>query len=108
MLSGSDIGDMIARKSGAFFYGRDFFHSRTQKGARFFQREVCPPRGLADSLARELWPQDIHVAHIIIDGVINRSDERKNNRNATPMLKPDDIAETYWTLVEQKRERVDF
>jgi NAD(P)-dependent dehydrogenase (short-subunit alcohol dehydrogenase family) len=94
--------DMIARKSGTILFTGATSSIRGRKGALDFSSAKFALRGLADSLARELWPQNIHVAHIIIDGVINRSDERKK-RSATPMLEPDDIAETYWTLVEQKR-----
>ena len=93
--------DMIARKSGAILFTGATSSIRGRKGALDFSSAKFALRGLADSLARELWPQNIHVAHIIIDGVINRSSGSKK-KGADPSLDPDDIAETYWALVEQK------
>jgi NAD(P)-dependent dehydrogenase (short-subunit alcohol dehydrogenase family) len=57
-------------------------------------------RALAQSMAREVGPQGIHVAHVVIDGQINtpRVRERFPDREAHTMLSPDAIAETYWQL----------
>ena len=61
-------------------------------------------RGLAQSLARELQPQNIHVGHIVIDGGIGRAgDQRANERGPDGMLAPDAIAETYLQLHRQHR-----
>lgn len=62
-------------------------------------------RGLAESMARELGPQGIHVAHVIIDGQIltPRARESAPDRSEDTYLDPDEIAETYWHLVEQER-----
>jgi hypothetical protein len=56
-------------------------------------------------MARELWPQGIHVAHIIIDGLIDTAAarERFSPEPGEPMLKPDAMAESYWHLVTQDR-----
>src|SRR5271155_3211971 len=55
-------------------------------------------RGLAQSMARELSPQGIHVAHVVIDGGI-RSDRRPNPPDKPDsMLDPDAIAQTYLDL----------
>src|SRR6201996_8640402 len=60
-------------------------------------------RGLAQSMARELSPQGIHVAHFVIDGGI-RSDARPMPaNNPDSMLEPDAIAETYWAVLQQHR-----
>ena len=60
-------------------------------------------RGLAQSMARELSPKGIHVAHFVIDGGI-RSDARPVSDNAPDsMLDPDAIAETYWATLIQHR-----
>jgi NAD(P)-dependent dehydrogenase (short-subunit alcohol dehydrogenase family) len=60
-------------------------------------------RGLAQALARELSPQGIHVAHIVIDGGI-RSDARPNPADAPDStLDPDAIAETTWHVLHQHR-----
>jgi NAD(P)-dependent dehydrogenase (short-subunit alcohol dehydrogenase family) len=58
-------------------------------------------RGLAQSLARELAPQNIHVAHFVIDGGI-RSDTR-TSEVPDALLSPDAIAETYLSIHRQNR-----
>jgi NAD(P)-dependent dehydrogenase (short-subunit alcohol dehydrogenase family) len=61
-------------------------------------------RGLAQSLARELQPQNIHVGHIVIDGGIAKtSDPRANERGPDGLLDPNAIAETYLQLHRQHR-----
>ncbi|MHB8455024.1 MAG: SDR family NAD(P)-dependent oxidoreductase [Acidiferrobacterales bacterium] len=72
-------------------------------GARFsaFASAKFALRGLVQSLAREFGPQGIHVAHVVIDGIIwsDRAPAGVDERNC---LKPDAIAETYLQLVRQK------
>ena len=60
-------------------------------------------RALAQSMARELGPQGIHVAHVVIDGQINtqRIREISPNREEQTMLSPSAIAEAYWQLHTQ-------
>jgi NAD(P)-dependent dehydrogenase (short-subunit alcohol dehydrogenase family) len=61
-------------------------------------------RGLAQSLARELHPQNIHIGHIVIDGGIAKdADPRANERGPDGLLDPDAIAETYLQLHRQPR-----
>lgn len=60
-------------------------------------------RGLAQSLARELAPQNIHVAHFVIDGGI-RSDRRPEPVDQPDsLLDPDAIAQTYLSILRQPR-----
>jgi NAD(P)-dependent dehydrogenase (short-subunit alcohol dehydrogenase family) len=60
-------------------------------------------RGLAQSLARELSPRGIHVAHVVIDGGI-RSARRPDSPEAPDStLNPDAIARTYLDLLRQER-----
>ncbi|MDP1751729.1 MAG: SDR family NAD(P)-dependent oxidoreductase [Reyranella sp.] len=60
-------------------------------------------RGLAQSMARELSPKGIHVAHFVIDGGI-RSVARPVPVDAPDsLLDPDAIAETYWATLQQHR-----
>jgi NAD(P)-dependent dehydrogenase (short-subunit alcohol dehydrogenase family) len=60
-------------------------------------------RGLAQSLARELQPQGIHVAHVVIDGGI-RSARRPEPADAPDsLLDPDAIARSYLDLLRQDR-----
>ena len=62
-------------------------------------------RGLAQSLARELGPKGIHVAHFVIDGGILRagSDARAASRGDDGMLLPDAIADAYLNTHRQHR-----
>ena len=61
-------------------------------------------RGLAQSLARELAPQNIHVGHFVIDGGIGRADDpRAGERGKDGLLDPDAIADSYLHLHRQHR-----
>jgi NAD(P)-dependent dehydrogenase (short-subunit alcohol dehydrogenase family) len=61
-------------------------------------------RGLAQALARELQPQNIHVCHVVIDGGIRRTgDARAAERGDDGLLEPDAIARTYLQLHRQHR-----
>jgi NAD(P)-dependent dehydrogenase (short-subunit alcohol dehydrogenase family) len=61
-------------------------------------------RGLAQSLARELQPENIHVGHIVIDGgIAKEADPRANERGPDGLLDPNAIAETYLALHRQPR-----
>lgn len=67
-------------------------------------------RALAQSMARELGPRGIHVAHIVIDGAIDTAFIRENfpdlyaRRAEDAILAPDHIAEMYWMLHCQPRD----
>lgn len=58
-------------------------------------------RGLCQSLARELSPKNIHVAHFVIDGCIYQPDRGAPFDDVENTLHPDDIAETYFTIAMQ-------
>ncbi|MDH3236777.1 MAG: oxidoreductase, partial [Alphaproteobacteria bacterium] len=61
-------------------------------------------RGLAQSMARELAPQNIHVAHFVIDGGIgDAGDPRAAGRGEDGMLHPDAIAQSYLHIHRQHR-----
>src|ERR1039458_1453256 len=60
-------------------------------------------RGLAQSLAREFSPQGIHIAHFVIDGGIRSAARAVPADQPDSLLDPDDIAETYWHVLNQKR-----
>lgn len=67
-------------------------------------------RALAQSMARELGPRGIHVAHVVVDGLIDteatraRFPERHAASSRGGMLDPDHIAESYWMLHQQPRD----
>lgn len=60
-------------------------------------------RGLAQSMARELAPQGIHVAHFVIDGGIRNPGRTEAPDKPDSMLNPDAIAETYLHVLRQPR-----
>ena len=60
-------------------------------------------RGLAQSMARELSPQGIHVAHFVIDGGIRSSARTEPTDRPDSMLDPDAIAASYWNVLCQPR-----
>jgi NAD(P)-dependent dehydrogenase (short-subunit alcohol dehydrogenase family) len=66
-------------------------------------------RALAQSMARELGPQGIHVAHVVVDGAIDTPfiaenfPERYAKKSEDGILSPEAIAENYWTLHCQPR-----
>jgi NAD(P)-dependent dehydrogenase (short-subunit alcohol dehydrogenase family) len=60
-------------------------------------------RGLAQSMARELAPQGIHVAHVVIDGGIRSARRPEPADRPDSLLDPDAIAATYLSLLQQPR-----
>jgi len=60
-------------------------------------------RGLAQSMARELAPKGIHVAHFVIDGGIRQPGEARAERGPDGFLDPDAIAQTYLQIHDQPR-----
>lgn len=62
-------------------------------------------RGLAQSMARELQPQNIHVVHVVVDGGIMNPERGRmgNERGPDGFLDPDAIADTYYHLHMQHR-----
>jgi NAD(P)-dependent dehydrogenase (short-subunit alcohol dehydrogenase family) len=61
-------------------------------------------RSLAESMARALWPAGIHVALIVVDGVVDlpRTRERMPDKPDSFFIKPDDVAEIGYRLTEQR------
>jgi NAD(P)-dependent dehydrogenase (short-subunit alcohol dehydrogenase family) len=63
-------------------------------------------RAVAQSMARELGPRGIHIAHVLIDGLIaaeHRPGRSASDRGPDAMLNDDSIAEVYWQLHTQPR-----
>ncbi len=60
-------------------------------------------RGLAQSMARELSPKGVHVAHFVIDGGIRSAARPVPADRPDSLLDPDAIAETYWAVLQQHR-----
>jgi len=79
--------------------------SSVRGGAITFSSAKFAMRGFAQALARELWPKGIHVAHIVVDGVIgeNQLEPDLEDQFSEPLMNPAAIAEVYWGLVKQDR-----
>ena len=60
-------------------------------------------RGLAQSMARELSPLGIHVAHVVIDGGIRPAGQPADPARPDALLEPDAIADSYFLLAQQPR-----
>jgi NAD(P)-dependent dehydrogenase (short-subunit alcohol dehydrogenase family) len=67
-------------------------------------------RNLAESMARALWPAGIHVALIVVDGVVDlpRTRERMRDKPDAFFIQPDDVAEIGFRLTQQKRSAWSF
>lgn len=104
------VPDMIEKGNGTILFSGATSAVRGRAGAIAFSSAKYAMRGLASSLAREVGPQGIHVAHVIIDGVINTPNlrERYQLEEGEPLLEPDAIADTYWALVQQERSAWSF
>lgn len=94
---------MLAKKQGAIlFTGASASVKGFAKSTAFAMGKFAL-RGLAQSMARELGPQGIHVAHFVIDGGIRSAARIEPAEKPDSMLDPDAIAETYWSVLQQKR-----
>jgi NAD(P)-dependent dehydrogenase (short-subunit alcohol dehydrogenase family) len=92
---------MLPRKHGTIiFTGASAGVKGYPKSAPFAMGKFAL-RGLAQSMARELHPQGVHVAHVVIDGGI--ASDRRPDDGMDSLLDPGAIAETYWHIVTQPR-----
>jgi len=109
-LGGLHFGQAAARRMVGRGAGTILFTGATaalRGGARFANLAVPKfgLRALAQSMARELGPQGVHVAHVVIDGQIasERAGHHAEQRGADAVLAPEAIAEAYYQLYRQPR-----
>ena len=109
-LTGREVASrMVSRKRGTMLFTGATASVRGSNGYSAFAGGKHALRALAQSMAKELMPQNIHVAHVIIDGPIDtewtrqRFPDMVKERPGDGLLQPDDIAETYWAIHSQKR-----
>src|SRR4051812_45759872 len=95
---------MLARGRGSLFFTGASASVKGYAESAPFAMSKFALRGLAQSLARELGPKNIHVAHFVIDGgILAANDSRAAGRGDDGMLHPDAIAETYMGVYRQHR-----
>jgi NAD(P)-dependent dehydrogenase (short-subunit alcohol dehydrogenase family) len=110
-LSGREAARiMVPRGQGSIFFTGATASMRGGKGYAAFSAAKFGLRAVAQSMARELGPQGIHVAHLVIDAGVDTAwvRERMAARGASPsertLMTPDSIAGAYWTLHQQPRD----
>ena len=100
----------VARGRGTILFTGATASLRGREGFAAFAGAKHALRALAQSMARELWPQGIHVAHPVIDGAIDtefiRSNfpERYALKDRQGILDPEHIADVYWQIHNQPRD----
>jgi len=105
-LGGFHVGQAAAKRMVEAGAGTIIFTGATAslRGSAKFANLAVPKfglRALAQSMARDLGPRGVHVAHSIIDGQI--AGERAGDRGEDAVLAPDAIAEAYYQLHVQPR-----
>ena len=105
---------MVARQRGTMFFTGATASLRGSARFAAFAGAKHALRALAQSLARELGPQNVHVAHSIIDGAIDTAFIRENFperyalKDQDGILNPEHIADAYWHIHTQPRDAWTF
>ncbi|MFI4931197.1 MAG: SDR family oxidoreductase [Burkholderiales bacterium] len=109
-LMGREVARAMApRGRGTILFTGATASVRGSAGFAAFSGAKFALRALAQSMARELGPQGIHVAHVVIDGAIDTEFIRENFperyalKDKDGILNPDAIADNYWMLHQQQR-----
>ena len=110
-LMGREVAKaMLPRGRGTILFTGATASLRGREGFAAFAGAKHALRALAQSMARELWPRGIHVAHPVIDGAIDTEfirstfPERYAQKAQQGILDPDHIAELYWQIHSQPRD----
>lgn len=105
---------MVSRKRGTILFTGATAGLRGGAGFAAFAGAKHAIRALAQSMARELGPMNIHVAHVVVDGAIDTDFIRDNFphkyalKDQDGILNPDHIADNYWHLHTQPRDAWTF
>jgi NAD(P)-dependent dehydrogenase (short-subunit alcohol dehydrogenase family) len=104
---------MVPRQKGSIFFTGATASMRGGIGYAAFASAKAGQRALAQSMARELGPENIHVAHLVIDAGVDTAFVRQRiadgggDADALPpdtLMNPASVAEAYWTLHRQTRD----
>jgi NAD(P)-dependent dehydrogenase (short-subunit alcohol dehydrogenase family) len=102
---------MVPRRRGSIFFTGATASLRGSKGFSAFASAKFGLRALAQSMARELGPENIHVAHLVIDAGVDTAWVRERiaaaggDPSALPkdtLMSPASVADTYWMLHRQQ------
>ncbi|SLN40405.1 Gluconate 5-dehydrogenase [Falsiruegeria litorea R37] len=117
-LSGREAARyMVPRERGNIFFTGASASMRGNSGYAAFSAGKSGLRALAQSMAKELGPKNIHVAHLVIDAgvdtafVRDRMAQAGHDPDTLPkdtLMNPTSVAEAYWTLQHQTRDAWTF
>ncbi|MCQ6260023.1 SDR family oxidoreductase [Pseudomonas sp. Q11] len=105
---------MASRQRGTILFTGATAGLRGASGFAAFAGAKHGIRALAQSMARELGPMNIHVAHVVVDGAIDTDFIRDNfpekyaTKETDGILNPEHIADNYWYLHAQPRDAWTF
>ncbi len=105
---------MVARKRGSILFTGATAGLRGAANFAAFAGAKHAIRALAQSMARELGPLNVHVAHVVVDGAIDTAfirdnfPERYAQKDQDGILDPEHIADNYWYLHSQPRDAWTF
>lgn len=105
---------MVGRQRGTLLFTGATAATRGASGFAAFAGAKHALRALAQSMARELGPLNLHVAHVIVDGAIDTEfirtqfPEKYAEKDRDGLLDPDHIADSYWFLHTQPRDAWTF
>ncbi len=100
---------MLLRRQGTILFTGASASLRGSSGFSAFAGGKHALRALAQSMARELWPQGIHVAHVVVDGLIENASTAQvmpdlyASKGKDGIIQPDDLARIYWNIHNQPR-----
>jgi len=110
-LMGREVAKvMLPRGRGTIIFTGATASLRGRDGYAAFAGAKHALRALAQSMARELWPRGIHVAHPVVDGAIDTEfirtnfPERYATRDQGGIVHPEHVAQLYWQLHQQPRD----
>jgi NAD(P)-dependent dehydrogenase (short-subunit alcohol dehydrogenase family) len=105
---------MVPRGRGSILFTGATASTRGANGFAAFAGGKAALRALAQAMARELGPKGLHVAHVIVDGLIDTAFAREHfaqivaDAGPDGVLDPEHIADAYWWLHRQPRDAWTF